>query len=357
MNIRQYVYDSVIESWYRRSGGWTRCLKPLSLLFSFFAERRKQHFLKTARWTPPVPVVVVGNISVGGTGKTPLVVAMVRELRNRGYQPGVISRGFGVESSGCSISVTSDSDPAKVGDEPVMIAQKLNVPLVVDVDRVRAAQYLCDHFDINVIITDDGLQHYNLRRHLEIVVLDGDRLLGNGLCFPAGPLREPPERINDVDMVLINSSDRSKPATTDVLSSKYKVFLQHQNLHCFFLEPSIPVSMVAPSAVVPETIRTVHGVAGIGNPERFFHSLELQGYHVVKHSFPDHHAFTSKDICFNDDLPVIMTEKDAVKCYHFADERHFFLPVFANLPGEFVKRLVAEVEAIKPLGLAITSSQ
>ncbi|MGB0360181.1 MAG: tetraacyldisaccharide 4'-kinase, partial [Endozoicomonas sp.] len=207
MNLRQRFYQSVINSWYNPSGGWTHCLKPLSYLFSFLAERRQQHYLNGLRWAPPVPVIVVGNITVGGTGKTPVVAALVKLLKHQGYKPGIISRGYGKSNLHGSVAVTMDSDPAEVGDEPAMLA-KLKVPLVVDIDRVRAAKYLCDHFDCDVLVADDGLQHYNLHRHVELVVLDGQRLLGNGLCLPAGPLREPESRLDSVDLILVNVSER-----------------------------------------------------------------------------------------------------------------------------------------------------
>ena len=167
---------SVTDSWYKPDGGWTTALKPLSWLFAWLAGRRKQRYLQRNRWSPPVPVVVVGNITVGGTGKTPLVTALVTALQGRGYRPGIISRGFGARKGGEPVWVTPGSDPARVGDEPVMLARQLNVPLVVAADRVRAARYLLSHCDCDLIIADDGLQHYNLQRHIELLVLDGDRL-------------------------------------------------------------------------------------------------------------------------------------------------------------------------------------
>ncbi|USE34405.1 tetraacyldisaccharide 4'-kinase [Endozoicomonas sp. SCSIO W0465] len=313
------------------------------------AERRKQRLLQSSRWTPPVPVVVVGNISVGGTGKTPLVAALVREFLRRGYRPGIISRGFGAETGVTPIPVTPESDPAKVGDEPVMLARQLNVPLVVGVDRVKAARYLCDQTDCNLIIADDGLQHYNLQRHIELLVMDGDRLFGNKLCLPAGPLREPPERMNQVDMILVNTNNASLSVRTEEMEKVLGRKPQEQgNLYYFFLEPSAPVSMTGISQQIPDTVR-VHGVAGIGNPERFFNTLRLLGYDVIGHPFPDHHSFVREDVCFNDDLPVIMTAKDAVKCADFADERHWYLPVTTHVSDSCVERLVTMIEARKPV--------
>lgn len=344
MTLWQRFSQSVTDSWYCPSGGWTRHLKPLSRLFSFLAERRKQRLLQSSRWSPPVPVIVVGNISVGGTGKTPLVAALVREFQRRGYRPGIISRGFGAQTGEASISVTPDSDPAIVGDEPVMLARQLNVPLIVDVDRVKAAQFLCDQTDCNLIIADDGLQHYNLQRHVEVLVLDGDRLLGNRLCLPAGPLREPPERMNQVDMILVNTNNASISAKAEEVESA----LGRKGLYYFSLEPSAPVSVTGISKRIPDIAR-VHGVAGIGNPERFFNTLRSLGYDVIGHPFPDHHSFVPEDICFNDDLPVIMTAKDAVKCGDFADDRHWYLPVTTCVSDSCIEQLMEMIEARKPV--------
>ncbi|WP_257283915.1 tetraacyldisaccharide 4'-kinase [Endozoicomonas sp. SESOKO1] len=346
MNPWQRFSQSVTDSWYSPSGGWTRCLKPLSLLFSFLARKRKQRLLQASRWSPPVPVIVVGNISVGGTGKTPLVAALVREFQQRGYRPGIISRGFGAKTGGIPISVRPDSDPSNVGDEPVMLARQLNVPLIVDVDRVKAARYLCDQTDCNLIIADDGLQHYNLQRHIEVLVLDGDRLLGNKLCLPAGPLREPPERMNQVDMILVNTNNTFPSKKTEEVESALGL-KPLEELYCFSLEPSAPVSVAGISKKIPDITR-VHGVAGIGHPERFFNTLRSLGYDVIGHPFPDHHSFVPEDICFNDDLPVIMTAKDAVKCVDFADDRHWYLPVTTRVPDSCIEQLVAMIEARKP---------
>ncbi|WP_422459886.1 tetraacyldisaccharide 4'-kinase [Endozoicomonas sp. ALB115] len=341
--------QSVTDSWYAPAGGWTRCLKPLSWLFSFLAARRKQRLLQAARWSSPVPVIVVGNISVGGTGKTPLVAALVREFQRRGYRPGIISRGFGAKTGGMPLSVRPDSDPAKAGDEPVMLARQLHVPLIVDVDRVKAARYLCDQTYCNLIIADDGLQHYNLQRHIEVLVLDGDRLLGNQLCLPAGPLREPPERMSQVDMILVNTNHASLSAKAEeVESSLGLTTLEREKLYCFSLEPSALVSMTGISQPIPDKTR-VHGVAGIGNPERFFNTLRALGYDVIGHPYPDHHVFAPEDICFNDDLPVIMTAKDAVKCSGFADHRHWYLPVTTRVSDSCIEQLVAMIEARKPV--------
>ncbi|OED41643.1 tetraacyldisaccharide 4'-kinase [Endozoicomonas sp. (ex Bugula neritina AB1)] len=310
-------------------------LLPLSGLFEFVAKCRKARYLRKERWQSPVPVIVVGNISIGGTGKTPVVGALVRELQQRGYKPGIVSRGFGAKHVTYPISVTSDSDPSLVGDEPVMLACQLQVPLVVDSDRVQAAQYLLQQFDCDLIIADDGLQHYSLSRDIEVLVLDGERMLGNGLCLPAGPLREPPERMQTVDVVLINgNAQKPLPAA-----------IQPLNDHSFYLQPDqlMPVNPEQ-QGLVPSNTK-VHAVAGIGNPERFFTTLSELGYKVVPHGYPDHHAFVAEDIQFDDMLPVLMTAKDAVKCQAFADRRHWYLPVTTCLPEEVLSQIMALIKA------------
>ncbi len=279
-----------------------------------------------------MPVMVVGNITVGGTGKTPLVASLVKGLQQRGYSPGVVSRGFGANTDAYPVAVTSDSDPRQVGDEPVMLAHQLQVPVVVDPDRVSAAQFLCEQYACDLIIADDGLQHYNLRRHLELLVLDGRRMLGNGYCLPAGPLREPPERLNTVDMVFSNGQPGTDPGVPYT---------------CFNLVPQSlrPVSqgVEASADELPKACR-VHGVAGIGNPGRFFTTLADQGFDVIPHAFPDHYQFTGADIAFGDGLPVIMTAKDAVKCRLFAQSQHWYLPVATDLPDSVLDTIANLIE-------------
>ncbi|WP_067520976.1 tetraacyldisaccharide 4'-kinase [Endozoicomonas ascidiicola] len=340
MSLRQRFNQSVIDSWYNPNGGWTLWLKPLSAIFSMLAEYRKHRYLDSVRWTPPVPVIVVGNITVGGTGKTPVVSALIHLLKEQGYRPGIISRGYGTEHQEDSVVVTVDSDPAIVGDEPVMLA-KLQVPLVVDADRVRGAKHLCTHFDCNVIVADDGLQHYNLQRHIELAVLDGQRLLGNGFCLPVGPLREPQSRLNAVDFVLVNCPEA-------VSCEVYEQRLERSDLSCFSLVP-FRLRRVSDDHEGAAFSGRVHAVAGIGNPDRFFSTLKSLGYDVIPHPFADHHGFAEEDVNFEDDLPVIMTEKDAVKCRSFAGDHHWYLPVTTELPDKLIDSLLQMIEARKPV--------
>ncbi|WP_079254063.1 tetraacyldisaccharide 4'-kinase [Endozoicomonas arenosclerae] len=325
--------DSVLNSWYG-NGFWTRLLLPLSWLYSFIALRRRDKYEKSARWQSPVPVIIVGNITIGGTGKTPFVASLVKHLQQQGFRPGIASRGFGA-GKGIQLpaQVLPDSDPALLGDEPVMLAQQLNIPVMVDPDRVSAAKALIQDKDCDLVIADDGLQHYNLDRHIELVVIDGQRMLGNGLSLPAGPLRESPERLKQVDQVLING----EPSCS--LNTAYE---------SFFLEPDSlrPVGRETDTKV-PSSGK-VHAVAGIGNPERFFNTLENLGFEVIPHPFPDHHAFVKQDLQFQDDLPVIMTAKDAVKCTAFAESRCWFLPVQARVPEAFFERILKLIETKGP---------
>ena len=296
-------------------------LWPLSLLFSLVVRLRRLFY----RWgvlrsvALPVPVIVVGNISVGGTGKTPLVARLVELLRAAGYTPGVISRGYGGQSGQWPRVVTADSDPLQVGDEPVLLAQRCRCPVVVGPDRVAAARLLLDRHPCNVLLSDDGLQHYRLQRDIEIAVVDGLRRFGNGACLPAGPLREPPARLRTVDFVVGNGATRS---------GEYLMVLcgdRALNL----ADPDISVALKSFQS------GTVHAIAGIGDPWRFFDHVRRARVRILAHPLPDHHDFKASDVRFLEDLPVLMTEKDAVKCAAFADERCWSVPAQARLPEAF----------------------
>ena len=328
------ISNSVLNSWYG-NGWWTRLLLPLAWLYTFVAQRHRKNSLSSVRWVPPVPILIVGNITIGGTGKTPVVSSLVERLVRAGYHPGIASRGFG-SGNGVSLPafVTADSDPSLVGDEPVMLAQQLQVPVMVDPQRVLAAKALIDKNGCDLIIADDGLQHYKLDRHIEVVVIDGQRMLGNGLSIPAGPLREMPKRLKEVDQELINGFPEKQ------IDSAYD---------CFYLATDA-LKQVSGSACsnAPAAGTVVHGVAGIGNPERFFKTLQSLGFKVIPHAFPDHHAFVIADIQFYDKLPVIMTEKDAVKCRHFAQRYHWYLPIRAQVPEAVFKRILTLIETKGP---------
>lgn len=267
----------------------------------------------------PVPVIVVGNVTVGGTGKTPLVIALVEALRARGLKPGVISRGYGADT-GTPQLLDASADAARVGDEPLLIRNATDVPVAVGRDRVAAGRLLLAHHDCDVIVADDGLQHYPLFRNVEICVIDGERRFGNGLLLPAGPLREPLSRLATVDFRVCNGA-QARPGE-----------VQMQLVG----ETAVGVSDPAVSRALGDfSGRRAHAVAGIGNPARFFATLRAAGIDVVEHAFADHHVFVAHDLDFGDDLPVLMTQKDAVKCAAFACADFWWVPVRAELPPDF----------------------
>ncbi|MCC5958901.1 MAG: tetraacyldisaccharide 4'-kinase [Ectothiorhodospiraceae bacterium] len=307
-------------------------LLPLSWLFRIVVVSRRLAFKSglLKRMSLPVPVLVVGNIFVGGTGKTPLVLWVARHLRTRQLKPGIITRGYGGNAARWPQLVEADSDPAVVGDEPVLLAQRSGCPVVASPDRVQAAQALLEHYGCNVIVSDDGLQHYRLRRDLEIVVIDAARGLGNGQCLPAGPLREPPRRLKAVDLLIANGGP-------SWLTPYY-----------FTLRLEKARQLVNPETVKPLAEFSgmkVHAVTGIGNPDRFFAALARFGLEVIPHPFADHYPFQKKDIHFDDTLPVVMTEKDAVKCVDFASERHWVVPAETVLTAQTERALIAKIRA------------
>ncbi len=330
---------SYLESvWYGNGrAGWP--LIPLSWLFALIVRIRRWlyardilHVSRAAR-----PVIVVGNLSVGGTGKTPLVLWLARALAEQGLRPGIISRGYGVKLSGVH-RVTAESPAAEVGDEPRLLARRSGVPVAVGRDRAAAAALLAA--DTDVIISDDGLQHYALGRELEIAVLDGARGLGNGRLLPAGPLREGRRRLNSVDFVVANGGGGP--------SGSLRMDL-------------VPTALVRVRDGYRESLeawrgRRVHAVAGIGNPQRFFATLQTAGLDLVTHAFADHASYAGTEFDFADDLPVLMTEKDAVKYERWASARHWFLEVDAVLPEADARRLmdaVLHLFALKWRGLPI----
>jgi tetraacyldisaccharide 4'-kinase len=256
---------------------------------------------------PGVPVLVVGNITVGGSGKTPLTLELAARLAGRGRRVGIVARGYGGRSAHYPLAVTAATPAATAGDEPVLLARRGAAAVAVDPNRARATCWLVEHRGVDFVIADDGLQHYPLARDAEIAVMDARRGPGNGYLLPAGPLREPVSRLAAVDLILVLGPDRDFWLTPGALRR-----LDGQNnsrmLGAF-------------------TGATVHAVAGIGDPARFFAMLRGFAIDIIEHAMPDHHAYTAADLDFGDDYPVLMTEKDAVKCVEFADPRHWVVPV------------------------------
>jgi tetraacyldisaccharide 4'-kinase len=273
----------------------------------------------------PVPVIIVGNITLGGTGKTPLVIWLVHFLVKAGYRPGIVTRGYGGTRRNGPIGVGIDFDPAEVGDEPVLLARRSGVPVVVDTDRPRGARFLIRQYSCDVVVSDDGLQHYALQRDFEIALIDGARRLGNGRCLPAGPLREPAPRLRSVDALIVNGPPQEGEWGMTLVAMGFQRVGELQTL--------APVSQFRG--------QRVHAVAGIAHPQRFFEQLRRLGLEVIEHPFPDHHPYQSEDLRFNDALEIIMTEKDAVKCERLEGMRAWFLPVEAQSDarlGELVLR-------------------
>ncbi len=330
---------SLQQSWYAKAG-WLKCLRPFSFLFRKLVLRRmaRKRRLGSAAAGIPVPVVIVGNISVGGTGKTPLVIALIEMLRSAGYRPGVVSRGYGARPESYPWFVTANTLPAEGGDEPCLIVQRTGVPLVIDPDRPRAVDALLSSHDCNLIISDDGLQHYALARDIEIVVIDGVRGLGNARCLPEGPLREPPERLSQVDWVVINGADScaSLPRLT-----RSPVMMQ--------LAPAVLVPLTDGPEIPPDQWphrRQVHAVAGIGNPVRFFDTLRALGFEPIEHPLADHAEIRSQMLEFDPPLPVIMTEKDAVKCRAFQMQGCWALRVDAQLDASFQSQFLQRLAQV-----------
>lgn len=289
-------------------------MMPLSFAYGAVSGSRRFIYAKHLRRSTRLsrPVVIVGNLSVGGTGKTPLVCWLVARLGERGYKPGVVTRGYGGSIRTVRLIESSD-DPAVVGDEPVLLARRTGVPVAVGRDRPAAAQLLvgagCD-----VIVSDDGLQHYALARDCEVVVIDGDRRFGNGWLLPAGPLREARSRLKLADAVVVNGGRA-------LIEGALIMRLEAKNAVAAAGGRVTPLQKFAG--------RTVHAIAGIGNPERFFNMLRAHGIEVMGHPLADHARLRAQDIVFADDKPVLMTEKDAVKCKALIDERHWYVPVNA----------------------------
>lgn len=327
--------ESLARHW-QRVTPITWLLLPLSFLFAAISRVRRA--LYRARVLPvtrvPVPVIVVGNLVAGGSGKTPLVLWIARYLHGKGWRPGIVSRGHGgslAASGGPPSGVNAASDPAVVGDEPLLLARRANCPVWIGVDRAAACKsLLVQHPEVDVLVLDDGLQHYALARDIEIAVVDG-RGFGNGHRIPAGPLREPVSRLAGVDAVVRNGTAAVEGFDLRLIGTDF-VNLANRSLR-----------------VESDRLgaKRVHGVAGIGDPSRFFRSLGALGLEVIEHAFPDHHPYAVRDLEFGDALPVVMTEKDAVKCESFAAAHFWMVPVDAELDDAFGAMLESKLREAK----------
>ena len=332
------------RAWHERAG-WLILLWPVSVLFqALTAIRRAAQQSKQRPAYLTAPLIVIGNISLGGTGKTPLLITLSQELQKQGFKPGIISRGYGGDAPSYPFAVNIDSDVSQSGDEAFLIAEKTGCPVYVDPDRSAALQALLLHEDVDVVLSDDGLQHYNLYRDLEIVVVDGQRLFSNGFCLPAGPLRESMNRLKEAQHIVVNGEPaREIPQLAG--ASKMQ------------LEPRSLVNMVSgekrPFAGAPFNMgNRLQAVSALGNPQRFYALLERLPYQVEMFSFPDHHRFTADDFeqeGIDMHQPVVMTEKDAVKCRQFAKNNFWYLSVEVNLESQFFERLTEDIRRVRIL--------
>ena len=313
----------LIDAWYKKSW-WLYLLTPLTFLFSTVVKSRKNSYLKNQKkiWRSPVPIIVVGNISMGGTGKTPLVKYIAAELAKRDFKPGLISRGYGGKYSG-TLEVNAETTYKKTGDE-AQILGKLKMPFFLDKNRSRGAKKLQEKHDVDVIISDDGLQHYAMGREIEIAVIDGARRLGNGLTFPAGPLREPKSRLKEVDFIVNNGGPTEGDEILMTLSPAKFIHLNSGKEYSIDKWPMH---------------NQVHAIAGLGNPNRFFDLLLRLGFEFDKNPFPDHHKYNKRDLYYLDHLPILMTEKDAAKCKHFNNSKIWYLSIESKIESQFIDRL------------------
>lgn len=329
----------IAAGWQKRGLGPVLLL-PLALAFALSVHLRRLAY--RLGWASsvklPVPVVVVGNITAGGSGKTPLVIHLAQELSRRGWRPGIVSRGYGGNAQGVE-AVSDSSEAARVGDEPLLLSRRAGCPVFVGRDRVAAAlALLSSHPDCNVLLADDGLQHLRLARDVEIVVMD-ERGIGNGWPLPAGPLRECPARVAEADVLVLNGD---VPVPSQVGPRRvFRMCLvgdRWRNLH----DPQRTCGAAELRG------RRLHALAGIGNPLRFFRQIERMGLQAQRHAFPDHHVFRPSDLAFAGADTLLMTEKDAVKCSAFAPPETWVLPVEAQLDPDLAKWVVEKLNGPPP---------
>jgi len=327
--------DRLLKGWYEGHPALL-LLRPLEAMYRRVVERKRARFLagEGQIYRAPVPVVVVGNITVGGTGKTPLILWLIEHCRRSGLRVGVVSRGYGAKPPHLPWRVEAGHSAETAGDEPLLIVQRCGVPLMIDPDRSRAVEALLAREPLDLILSDDGLQHYRLARDLELVLIDAARGLGNRRCLPAGPLREPLERLQSVDALLYNGAPRDR-------DDGFAFSLQPTALVNLQTGERRPVDHFAKG-------QAVHAVAGIGNPQRFFNTLETLHWRPIPHAFADHAPYSAEVLNFTPSLPLVMTEKDAVKCRAFAQPDWWYLAVDALPSPAFVAWFDAQLLRLLP---------
>lgn len=310
-------------------------LLPLSFVYRLLILVRRIFYYTGLfkKYKLPVPVIIVGNISIGGTGKTPLLIALCELLKQQGYRPGVVSRGYRGEVVGEHF-VTKEDKADFIGDEPYLISERTQCPLVVGRNRVAAAKLLLANSNCNIILSDDGLQHYRLERDIEIAIVDVNRRFGNGFCLPSGPLREPVSRLKHVDIVVDHYSG-SPPENPDNFFLRFSRVINTQSGESKNIDDFKD--------------RPVHAIAGIGHPVRFFDQLRRNHIAIIEHAYPDHYKYTSSELEFVDGYNVLMTEKDAVKCKSFSNTKLWYVSVDAEMSDHFKKHFLSEVNSIKKI--------
>lgn len=300
---------------------------PFEYLFRGLVTSRRYYYRHQRKTQFPVPIIVIGNITVGGTGKTPMVMALAEMLKAQGKRVGIVSRGVGGSKHKRPHIVSVRDHAHDVGDEALLYAQ-LNVPIVIGIDRVRAVKKLLEMFDVDIVLSDDGLQHYRMHRDLEIVMVDAARDFGNQRMLPAGPLREPTSRLQRVDYVVYTEGHKAK-----------ELSLHFEPKHCHNIYDQRVLSL-------KDMPRKIHAVAGIGNPERFFAMLTQWDFEVIPHVFKDHYHYRENDLKFNDERPIVMTAKDAVKCQHFRNTKLWSLIVKPVVSATFEKLFLHRVRQL-----------
>lgn len=325
----------LLQAWYQ-GHPLLILLRPLEALYRLVVKRRRAAFLAGAGtiYRAPVPVIVVGNITLGGTGKTPLILWLIEHCRRCGLRVGVVSRGYGASPPSFPWRVQADQSAAVCGDEPLLIVKRCGVALVIDPDRAAAVRELLKQESLDLILCDDGLQHYRLARDLELVLIDAGRGLGNRRCLPAGPLREPAERLQSVDALLYNGNLRDSV-------DGYGFCLQPTALVNLRSGESSGLAHFPPG-------QALHALAGIGNPQRFFSTLKQLNWAPIEHAFADHARYTAADLHFEPLLPLVMTEKDAVKCQTFAAPDWWYLAVDAQPSPAFVYWFDQQLKRLLP---------
>jgi tetraacyldisaccharide 4'-kinase len=335
------MFGHILRAWKNKNAFFYLILIPLSWFFSaMITVRRKAYQTGLLHaYTLTVPVIVVGNINMGGSGKTPIVIWLVEQLRNNGYNPGVISRGYGVNRTK-PMQVLSDSLASQVGDEPLLIARRVACPVWVGKHRTDVGRALLNGYPAcDVIISDDGLQHYQLRRNLDIVVVDAETTNAQYL-LPAGPLREPQCRLDNVDAIVCHGDKVSKN-----IKDKFSEHAFEMQLHGQIFYNLLNVEQTVTADYFKGKL--VKAIAGIGKPERFFNQLTELGLNVEGISFDDHHVFSAQDLAEISAEAIIMTEKDAVKCQSFAQAHHWVLPVEAKIETGLLTLVLAKLKTLQ----------